>query len=439
MQRQRPAKDMQTSLRGIADGARKDRKHRFRHLYTLLNEDNLKWCFSQLRKVAAPGVDGVTFAEYEKNLDANIEALVGRLKRKRYRAKLVRRKYIPKGEDKLRSLGIPALEDKLLQLAVAKVLTAIFEANFLEGSWAYRAGRGPQAASRELVRQFMTGKYGWVVEADIRGFFDNIDHDWMMCMLEQRVNDAAFLRLIKKWLKAGVMEEDGRVLHPATGTPQGGVVSPVLANIYLHYVLDLWFERVVKAHSKGETLIMRFADDFVCAFQYRSDAERYYGLLPQRLGKFGLEVSREKTRIIRFSRYEVEPNEGFQFLGFEFRWVLGRRGKPWVRRRTSPKKLRASVDGFTKWIEENRHKGVTALMQELSDKMRGYWNYYGVRGNSASLTKFFYQAMRILYKWLNRRSQRASYNWAGFNELLKQYKIPAPRITEGLQMQMILR
>lgn len=436
MQRREPAKDMRTSLRGIADRARRDRKHRFRHLYTLLNEANLKWCFYQLQRSAAPGIDRITFADYEVNLDANIQGLVKRLKEKRYHAKLVRRKYIPKGNYKFRPLGIPALEDKLLQMAVARVLEAIFDADFLECSWGYRSGRGPQEASNELAFRLRYGRYGWVVEADIRDFFGNISHSWMERMLEERIDDRAFLQLIKKWLKGGVLEEDGRVLHPATGTPQGGIVSPVLSNVYLHYVLDLWFEKVVKPRSRGEALIMRFADDFVCAFRYMSDAEQFYKLLPLRLGKFGLGVSEEKTRILPFSRFRLEPNEAFEFLGFEFRWVKGRDGQPHVRRRTSPGRLRRSVATFTEWVKENRHKRISALMEKLRSKMRGYYNYYGVRGNCASLVKFTEEARRILFKWLNRRSDRRSYMWEGFDELLRQYRIPTPRITEGHQLVM---
>jgi RNA-directed DNA polymerase len=229
MQTRRTAIDMRTSLRGIANRARQDKNARFRDLYRLLNEENLRGCFYHLRRSAAPGVDRVTFEEYERDLTANLVNLVGRLKEKRYRAKLVRRKYIPKANGKLRPLGIPALEDKLLQVAAAQVLTAIYEQDFLECSWGYRPKRGPREASRALAGRLYCGRIGWVVEADIRGFFDNISHEWMMRMLAERIEDGAFLQLIGLWLKAGILEEDGKVVHPATGTPQGGIVSPVLA------------------------------------------------------------------------------------------------------------------------------------------------------------------------------------------------------------------
>lgn len=422
--------DMQTSLRGIADRARRDKKARFRDLYRLLNEANLRGCFYQLRRAAAPGVDRVTFEQYEANLDAHLANLVERLKGKRYRAKLVRRKYIPKGNGKLRPLGIPALEDKLLQLAVARMLEAIYEQDFLESSWGYRPNRGPREASRELANRLFRGRIGWVVEADIKGFFDNISHEWMLRMLGERIEDCALLRLIGRWLKAGVLEESGEVVHPATGTPQGGIVSPVLANVYLHYVLDLWFERVVKKQCRGDVYKIRFADDFVCAFQFMAEAKRFERALPGRLGKFGLAVAPEKTRTLQFSRYVPEPNEAFDFLGFEFRWRKGRTGEMALKRRTSPKKFRASVKAFTEWIKKYRHSRMSLLMEKLAAKLRGYWNYYGVRGNSQSLSRFYDQCQKLLFKWLNRRSQKRSLTWVQFDALLKRYRIPTPRIVE---------
>ncbi len=422
---------MPTSLQGIANRARREKKARFRHLYSMLNESNLKWCFYQLRKNAAPGIDKVTFAQYEENLDENLKGLVERLKRKKYHAKLVRRKSIPKGKGKKRPLGIPVLEDKLLQLAVAKMLSAIYEVDFLDMSWGYRPGRGAREASRVLSDALIRGKFGWVVEADIRGFFDNISHEWMLRMLEERVEDRALSRLIGKWLKAGVMEEDGKVLHPATGTPQGGVISPILANIYLHYVLDLWFSKRVQPGCRGEVYMMRYADDWVCMFQYQEDALRCEEALPERLEKFGLEVAPEKTRRLRFSRFDLEPNEAFEFLGFEFRWVLSRKGKPRIQRRTSPKKLTQSIGAFTDWIKKNRHQRITTLMGRLRSKFRGYWNYYGVQGNYRSMDRFWRQALKVLFTWLNRRSHRRSYTWVGFFALLRDFAIPGPRIVES--------
>ena len=428
---------MQTSLRGIANRAASHKKHRFGSLYGLLNEENLAWCFDFLRKDAAPGVDRVDYLEYQGNLVSNIHDLVERLKTNRYRAKLVRRRYIPKLNGKMRPLGIPATEDKLVQVAVAKILEAIYEQDFLEWSYGYRPKRSPQDAATALTRTLHYGRYYWVVEADIKGFFDNIDHDWMIRMLEERIDDKPFLRLIRKWLQAGILETDGQVVHPVTGTPQGGIVSPVLANIYLHYALDLWFERRVNPRCRGAAMIIRYADDFVCAFQYKSDAEAFYGSLCDRLGKFGLTVAEEKTRILSFSRFDPDGSGRFDFLGFEFFCDRTRRGFLGVKRRTSRKKLRASLATFTAWIRITRHRPLRVILQTLKVKYRGYWNYYGVIGNSASLTQFFYRSKRILFKWLNRRSQRSSYTWTGFQAMLDQVGISAPRISSLVQPRVL--
>jgi len=430
---------MQTSLRGIANRARKDQDAQFGDLSGLLSMQNLRWCFYQLRKKAASGVDGVTFVEYEQRLDENLERLVERLKKRTYRAKLVRRKHIPKGNGKTRPLGIPVLEDKLLQLAVTKILTAIFDGDFSENSWGYRKGRGAREASRVLADTVFHGRYRWVVEADIKGFFTNLDHDWMVKMLEERVSDRPFVRLIQKWMRAGVLEEDGTVIHSATGTPQGGIISPVLSNIYLHYVLDLWFEKVVKKRCKGGATIMRYADDFVCAFECEDDARWFLETLKKRLGKFQLEVAPEKTRMLRFSRDTQAPNEAFEFLGFEFRWVRSRRGKMWVRRRTSPKKLQASINAFTEWIKRNRHLPIKIIMRKVAQKFRGYWNYYGVIGNMKSLTDVSRACTITLFKWLNRRSQKRSYTWAGFNEMCEHFGKPSPCIVETIKRQQEFR
>jgi len=421
---------MPTSLRGIAKKAKDSKCYRFLNLYTMLNKEFLLDCWRYLNKNAASGIDKVSACEYGKNLEANIEDLVERLKNKRYRAKLVRRQYIPKGDGKLRPLGIPAIEDKLLQTAVSRILQAIFEADFLDCSYGYRPGMGAKDAVKELTFELQYGWYGYVVEADIRGFFDNIDHDWLMKMLEQRVNDRPFLRLIGKWLKAGILDTDGKVIHPLSGTPQGGIVSPVLANIYLHYVLDLWFEKKIKAKCKGKVYLCRYADDFVCLFQYKAEADWFYKQLSQRLAKFNLSLSEEKTRVIGFSKWRMNESSRFDFLGFEFSWGRNRKGQPQVIRRTSRSKLKKALANFTQWCKENRNLRLSKLITILKAKLRGYYNYYGIIGNYRSLHEFWRQAQEILFKWLNRRSQRQSYNKRGFYALLKHFEIPQPRITE---------
>jgi RNA-directed DNA polymerase len=427
-----------TFLRAIADKAARNKRHRFGDLYRQLNEESLRQSFYLLRKDAACGVDGVTFEEYEKNLDQNLANLVQRLKGKRYKARLVRRKYIPKGPDKWRPLGIPALEDKLLQCAVTQILVAIYEADFLPCSYGYRPVLGPHDAIRALTDELFRGKYNFVVEADIKGFFDNLRHEELIKMLEERIQDGALIGLIRKWLRAGILEEDGKVIHPVLGTPQGGIVSPVLANVYLHYVLDQWFEQEVRKKNGDRCRLFRFADDFVACFEYRSEADAFEQGLKKRLAAYGLEVAPEKTKTLRFG-YNGGPHNGrFDFLGFEFRWEASRKGKPIVKRRTSRKKLQASVRNFTEWIRKNRHQKLKKLMKTLAAKYQGYWNYYGLIGNSEGLKEFHWLSNKVLFKWLNRRSQRGSYTWRAFNRLLRRFRVPAPRIVENERKQLAI-
>lgn len=420
---------MQTSLRGIARRAKENPKDRFGNLYSLLNEANLLWCFTRLNRKAAPGVDAIDWAAYEANLEANVRQLTTELKEKRYRAKLVRRRYIPKPGGKQRPLGIPAVGDKLVQAAAALILSAIYEQDFLSCSHGYRRGKGPQRAALELSQRLHRGRYRWVFDADIKGFFDNLDHEWLLKMLEQRIEDRAFLGLIRKWLKAGILEEDGRVILPITGTPQGGVVSAVLANIYLHYVLDLWYEKIVKPNCDGDALLMRFADDYVCCFQYHRDLQKFREVIDGRLGKFNLELSKEKTRVIEFTRFETRDSNSFTFLGFEFLWGLSRKKKPLVKMRTAKKKFKAGLSAMRTWIREERCKlGTARIMEQLRAKLRGHFNYYGVCGNCDMLRSFYRQTCLIVFKWLNRRSQRKSCNWEGFRAMLEYFRIPRPKI-----------
>lgn len=430
---------MQVSLQGIAKKAKDQPKYRFRNLYGMLNEENIRECWRGIRKDAAYGVDRVSARDYEQNLEGNTHNLVERLKRKVYRAKLVRRQYIPKGDGKLRPLGIPAIEDKLLQLAGKKLLEAIHEQGFLACSYGYRSGRGANEAVKELTAKLHFGRFRYVVEADIKGFFDTINHDWLMRMLELRIDDRAFLRLIKKWLKAGVLDTDGKVLHPVTGTPQGGIISPILANVYLHYALDLWFEKVVQPQCGHRAYLIRYADDFVCAFERQEDAQWFRTALEERLRKFNLELAAGKTRVIPFDREENAGKNSFEFLGFEFRWGKDRRGKPNVQRRTSPKKLRASKRRLTEWCREQRHQYLPEFFATLRAKLVGYYNYYGVIGNYRSLMQFYRHVQRALHKWLNRRSQRYSYTWEGLRALLEHFGVPRPYIVQRPTRQLPLR
>jgi len=423
-------RDWQTFLRAIAEKAFTNKHHRFGDLYRWLNQEVLRRCFFRLRKDAASGVDGVTFQEYEKNLEANLNDLVGRLKRKAYRARLVRRKYIPKGPGKFRPLGIPVLEDKLLQVAVTQILLAIYEVDFLPCSYGYRLGLSAHDAIKALTDELQFGGHHFVVEADIKGFFDNLRWEWLERMLEQRIADGAFLNLIRKWLRAGILEEDGRVIHPQTGTPQGGVVSPVLANIYLHYVLDLWFERVVRPRQRGRCWIIRYADDFVVCFEYRHEAEAFEQALKARLAKFGLEVATDKTKTLRFGSNGGPHNGRFDFLGFEFYWEPDRQGKPRVKRRTATKKWLGGMQRMRQWIKMHRHQKLRRTMSTLKAKLRGTWNYYGLIGNHRRMQLFYDATCRTLHKWLNRRSQRQSISWPALNRLLERFQVPRPRIVE---------
>ena len=426
-----PENGKSTSLRGIANRAKACKHHRFRDLYRLLDGELLRSCWKDLNKDSASGVDDVTAKQYQENLEANPQDLVERLKQKRYRAKLVRRCYIEKENGKQRPLGIPALEDKLVQLACAKVLSAIYEQDFLEISYGYRPGKSAKDAIGELTFNLQFGRFGHIVEADIQGFFDHLDHDGLLKMLARRIDDRAFLKLIGKWLKAGVLDTDGQVLHPATGVPQGGIVSPILANVYLHYALDLWFEKRVKAHCRGEALIIRYADDFVCAFRYRADAERFYRTLPKRLERFHLQVAPEKTQIIRFSRFHPSMTRRFTFLGFELYWFPDRQGTPRVMRRTARKKLQGACRRIKDWIRENRHLKGRAFIAGLNRRLNGHYNYYGVRGNSRSLWRFYQWAIDCSFKWLNRRGgKRKSFTWKVFTRALQRLGVAKPRIRE---------
>lgn len=421
---------MHHSLKGISNKAFSDRKHRFGGIYQLLNVENLKYAYSQLNKQAAVGVDQVTYEEYGQNLDENIEDLVRRLKNKSYKARLVKRVFIPKSATQKRPLGLPVLEDKLLQWACSKILESIYEADFIEQSYGYRPGKSAHDAVDKLGEYAQLGPFNYVVEADIKGFFDNINHDWMLDMLNQRIDDRAFVGLIRKWLKAGILE-DGNVIHPQSGTPQGGVISPILANIYLHYALDLWLTRRFVKANRGAFQIIRYADDFVCLFQKQVDAERFYQELPLRLAKFGLEVASDKTKMLKFSTLKKPEDSGtFIFLGFEFRMDYNLKKQVQVRKYTALKKLRKGIDDFKEWIKKSRSQRIDEIMKTVRRKFLGHYNYYGRIGNYERLKTYYYRCIERLFKWLNRRSQRSSFTWPKFLALLSRHQIPLPRITQ---------
>jgi RNA-directed DNA polymerase len=413
---------MQTSLPAIATAARRDVNRRFRGLYSMLNRANFEVAFNALRKNAATGEDGITWHEYARNLDDNLADLEMRLKEKRYRAKLVKRVHIPKSNGKLRPIGIPALEDKIVQYVVREILQTLFEPLFRNSSYAYRPNRSARQAAQKLQEE-LKEKCTWVVESDIAGFFDNVSHEWMLRMLERRINDRALMGLIRKWLRAGVLQHDGAVEYPECGTPQGSIISPVLANIYLHYVLDLWFEHEVKKNMTGRAILIRYADDFVVGFRYHTDAARFYRILPGRMKKFGLTLSKEKTRKFMFNRFNKERSETFDFLGFEFRWDISRRGNDIIRLRTSPKKQRRIILDLKAWVKKHQNKRLWWILGMVKAKLRGLYNYFGVIGNSSRLNEMYILYRETLFRLLNRRSQRKSFNRKTFSYILNLHGI----------------
>lgn len=431
-------KHLQTSLNGIERKARYKKDHKFENLYKLLNKWNLGQSWQYINKRAAKGIDKVSAKEFQANLTQEVTMLEEQLKQGTYRANLVRRTYISKPNGGQRPLGIPTIRDKLLQTTCSKILESIYEPKFYATRYGYRKGKGAKDAVKHLSKELNFGKYGYIVEADIKGYFENINHDILLKMLAHDIADKPFIKLIEKWLKAGIMTEENIVEKPYKGTPQGGVISPVLANIYLHYILDMWFERIVKTHVEGESMMIAYADDFVCAFRYKRDAERFMIALEKRFGKFGLELAKEKTKLIKFSRFSKDRNGEFDFLGFTFRWSTSRKGKDLITHTTSKKKFNASAKKIKQWLKENRNRRIRKLIDLLNIKLKGYYNYYGIVGNYKMLEKMDLVIKRLLYKWLNRRSQRRSFNWIDFKKKLRErYPVQRPFI-ESLNKQMVL-
>jgi len=427
---------MATKLERIAEIVAKHPKQKLQTLIHYLNEDTLKDKHNQMQTNKAPGIDNITKKEYQENLDENIQNLIKRMKKQAYKPQPVRRVYIPKiGSDKLRPLGIPAYEDRLVQAVTADILNQIYEPEFLDCSYGFRPKRSCHDAIKALNAIIEHHKTSYIVDADIKGFFDNVNHEWMMKFLEHRIQDKNFLRLISRFLKSGIMEE-GKYYESETGTPQGGLVSPILANVYLHYVLDLWFEYIVKKNLKGECYMVRFADDFVCCFQYEHEANKFYQALTARLKKFGLEIAQDKTRIIEFGRFAQERRkrkglgkpETFTFLGFTHYCSKSRNGKFRVKRKTSAHKFRAKVVKIKQWLYNNMHTPTKELIKKLNIRLLGHYRYYGITDNSKSIRNFFYLARRQLFKTLKRRSQKNGLNWGIFELLLNVFPLATPKI-----------
>jgi group II intron reverse transcriptase/maturase len=430
-----------TDLTRIGEKARKEPGLVFTSLYHhIYDVDNLRACYDTLGAKKATGVDGVTKEEYGKRLEENLQELSERLKRMGYRPGPKKRVYIPKpGSEKGRPLGISALEDKIVEEATRHTLEPIYEAVFEDSSYGYRPGRRAHQCVDALGRTIQQRKISYVVEADIKGFFDEVNHEWMIRFLRHRIGDERVIRLIIRMLKGGIME-DGLVRATEKGTPQGSILSPLLSNIYLHYVLDLWFSRRVSKVSGGEAYYFRFADDFVACFRYREDAERFRQSLKERLKEFGLAVAEEKTRCIEFGRFargdaykRGEKPKEFTFLGFTHYCGKTREGYFKVKRRTSRKKLGESLSKFTQWAKRARHvlrKG--EMLREARIRVMGHLGYYAITDNLVRCDTYVYRAMRILYKWLNRKSQRKAYTWEGFKQALAWVDWPKVRLRKDL-------
>ena len=400
---------------------------KYAKLQTLMNYINKETLMKQFRKESsnkASGVDKVTKDEYELNLEENIDNLLARMKSFSYRPQPVRRTYIPKANGSKRPLGIPAFEDKLVQGCMAYVLNEIYETKFLDCSYGFRENRNCHMAIEEINNHIMRNKISYILDCDIKGFFDNVDHRWMMEFLNHDIGDKNFLRYIVRFLKSGIIE-DLKFYESDKGTPQGGLISPILANVYLHYVLDLWFMHI-KKNYKGEMYLVRYADDFVVLFQYENEAQRFYNELVERLAKFGLEVATDKTRIIPFGRFKGGKDK-FDFLGFEFHNGRTIGGKYRTNIITSRKKLKVKRANVKEWIKLHMHDPLAELCKSLNRKLEGHYNYYGINGNFKSLVKFYKYINYILYKWLNLRDQKGKMRYEHFLRIWKYY-IEEPKV-----------
>lgn len=408
-------------------------------LTTLAHHMDVEWlreAYDRTRKDGAAGVDGQTAADYGADLEANLRSLLERAKSGLYRSPPVRRVHIPKGDGKeKRPLGIPTFEDKVLQRAVVMLLEPIYEQDFYNCSYGFRPGRNAHQALRALWQGTMSMRGGWVIDLDIRKFFDSLDHGHLKAILGQRVGDGVVLRLISKWLHAGVLE-DGRLTRSETGSPQGGVISPLLANVYLHEVLDTWFEGMVRPVMRGRCALVRYADDAVLVFERGSDAERVMRVLPKRLEKYGLALHSEKTRLVRFQSPETRGSDGsdddagngtFEFLGFRHFWGKSRKGVWVVKRKTGKSRLTRTLRSLSQWCRGHRHWPVVKQWVMLRRKLQGHYAYYGIIGNYRSLDHVRWRAERIWYKWLRRRSW-ASMPWSRFQRLLVRYPLPPARV-----------
>jgi group II intron reverse transcriptase/maturase len=424
-----------TKLGFVAERAKRDKTAVFGNLMHHINEESLKDSFQQLKKECAVGVDGISWEEYEKQLEGNIKGLMGRIRKMSYRPQPVRRVYIPKDNGEQRPIGIPAIEDKMVQKAMSWIMEAIYEQDFHEESYGFRTGRGCHQALKRINDLMMGNPINHVIEADIKGFFDNVGHEKLIGFLKIRITDDYILRYVVRFLKSGYMEAEA--FKPTEkGTPQGGNISPMLANVFLHYVVDEWFEEEIKPRLKGQGHVVRYCDDFVILVQYKEEAAMILKELKGRLEANGLTAHAEKTQAISFGRYEKEnaQRQKRKASTFDFLWIThyigtSRWGNFKVGRKTSKKRFRRSCVAMNRWLSEVRNRfPLKELWRQLVAKIKGHYAYYGISDNSRSISAYYRRVTVMVYKWLNRRSQRASMNWTEFNAYLKRYPLPMPMI-----------
>jgi len=434
--------NMIEELRGIGEQIRRHAGQKAQNLASNINKGALNAIHQDMDGKKAPGIDGVRKEDYSEDIADKLDDLVRRLKRESYRPNDSRRVYIDKpGTTKKRPLGISCYEDKLVEKNVALLLDIVYEPIFKDFSYGFRRGRNCHQAIRKVLEETQHHKVNYVVEADIRSFFDTLNHEWMIKFLENDIADRKFIDIIRKQLKAGIMD-GGKHLDKEEGTTQGGCASAVLANVYLHYVLDNWFEwEVQKGKYRGEAYLTRYADDFVACFQYKNDAERFYVQLGERMEKFGLALAEKKTRVLEFGRFaarnreekqEKKP-ETFSFLGFVFYCTVTRKGFFTVKVRTDRKKMSSKLKKTNAWMKENRHRmKPDMLVEKLNKSLTGYYGYYAVSDNIPNVRKFRVETIKMLFKWLNRRSQRKSFTWDEFNGFIARVPIVEPRLKHSL-------
>jgi len=426
--------NLSTKRQRIAELARSKPGTALFLLHNVIDLDWMREAYELTRKDGATGIDGATAGDYEANLEANLKSLLERIKSGRYRAPPVRRTFIPKADGTQRPLGIPTFEDKVAQRAIVMVLEAIYEQDFLPCSWGFRGGRSAHGALRELYSATTVRGQYWVLDVDIRKYFDSIPHHHLRAILDQRVTDGVIRRMIDKWLKAGVLE-DGLLRHAREGTPQGGVISPMLSNIFLHHVLDEWFENEVKPRMAGSCTLVRYADDFVMTFKTHQDAKRVMEVLEKRLGRYGLTLHPDKTRFIDFRPERpggTHPDckgPPFDFLGFTHVWAKSKKGKNVVRQVTAKNRLARALAAINDWCRGNRHRPLSWQHARLSAKLKGHYAYYGLTGNLRQLGRYSLQLKRLWRKWLARRTRTARLSWASFAAFLDRHPLPSPRIT----------